>query len=106
MEKSLALVQKLLESRSGDLDSIMRTLASTLKDLEAVSGQVRVILKDSGPEAQETLKTLHRNLLATEELLEILKAKPSRVVWGSPSDKEKSEARKRVEEAHKQGEKK
>jgi ABC-type transporter Mla subunit MlaD len=104
LDKSLSVVQKLLDSRSGDMDAIIHHLAGTLKELEVVSTQVRELLKDSGPELQENLKTLHRDLKSTEELLEILKAKPSRIVWGKPSDKEKDAAHQRVEEARKQDE--
>lgn len=104
LDKSLAVVQKLLDSRSGDMDTIVHHLAGTMKELEVVSTQVRELLKDSGPELNENLKTLHRDLQSTEELLELLKAKPSRIVWGKPSTKEKDDARQRVEDARKQDE--
>ena len=99
LDKSLSVIRKLMDSRSGDMDSIIQHLAGIMKELEAVSGQVRELLKDSGPEAGETLRTLHRDLKSTEEILELLKAKPSRIVWGKPSEKEKEAALKRVEEA-------
>jgi hypothetical protein len=48
-----------------------------------------------------TLKSLNLNLNATQELLELLKAKPSRVLWGTPSEAEKAAAQKKAVEAQK-----
>ncbi|HWQ10567.1 MAG TPA: MlaD family protein, partial [Holophaga sp.] len=102
LEKSAATVQALLEKRSPDLDAIVGRLASLLEELQGFSTDLHALLKDSSPELEESLKSLHRNLNATEELLEILKNKPSRVVWGTPSAAEKEAARKRVEANRKQ----
>lgn len=98
LEKSAAIVQELLDKRSGDLDGIVVNLSSVLKELQGFSTDMHALLKDSGPEVQESLRSLHRNLKAAEELLEILKNKPSRALWGTPSAREKEAARKRVEE--------
>jgi phospholipid/cholesterol/gamma-HCH transport system substrate-binding protein len=97
LEKSAAIVQSLLEKRSGDIDASIGNLSSLLKELQGLSADMHALLKNSGPEMEESLKSLHRNLNATEELLEILKNKPSRVVWGTPSTAEKEAARKRAE---------
>lgn len=102
LEKSAATVQALLDKRSPDLDAIVGHLASLLEELQGFSTDLHALLKDTSPELEESLKSLHRNLSATEELLEILKNKPSRVVWGTPSAAEKEAARKRVEENRKQ----
>lgn len=98
LEKSAATVQRLLDKRSGDLDEIVGDLSTLVKELQGFSTDMHTLLKNGGPEMEESLKSLHRNLKATEELLEILKNKPSRVLWGTPSAKEKEAARKRVEE--------
>ena len=98
LEKSAAIVQELLDKRSGDLDGIVVNLSSVLKELQGFSTDMHALLKDGGPEVQESLRSLHRNLKAAEELLEILKNKPSRALWGTPSAREKEAARKRVEE--------
>ena len=97
LEKISSQVQTLLEKRGGDVDAIVTNLASVLKQLDGLSSELRVFLKAAGPEVDANLKALHRNLQATEELVEILKAKPNRVVWGTPSKAEQDAARKRVE---------
>lgn len=104
LEKSAAMVESLLNKRSGNIDDIIGNLDSLLKELQGFSADMHKLLKDSGPDVAESLKSLHRNLNATEELLEILKNKPSRVVWGTPSAAEKEAARKRAEEHRKQEE--
>jgi len=104
LERSAGMVERLLDKRSGNLDDIIGNLDSLLKELRSLSGDVDQLLKSSGPELEESLKSLRRNLNATEELLEILKNKPSRVVWGTPSAAEKEGARQRVEEKRKQEE--
>ncbi len=98
LDKSAAMVQSLLDRRSGNIDDIIGNLDALLKELQGLGTEMHKLLKDNGPEVEESLKALHRNLNATEELLEILKNKPSRVVWGTPSKAEKAAARKRVEE--------
>lgn len=97
LEKSAAIVESLLSKRSGNIDDIIGNLDSLMKELQGLSTDMHKLLKDSGPEVEASLKALHRNLNATEELLEILKNKPSRVVWGTPSAAEKAAARKRAE---------
>jgi ABC-type transporter Mla subunit MlaD len=97
LEKSAVMVENLLNKRSGDIDDIIANLSSLLKELQSLSTDMHKLVKDGGPELEESLKSLHRNLKAAEELLEILKNKPSRVVWGTPSTAEKETARKRAE---------
>jgi ElaB/YqjD/DUF883 family membrane-anchored ribosome-binding protein len=97
-------VEGLLNRRSKDIDESIGTLASLLKELQTLSTDMDQVLKGSGPEMEASLQSLHRNLLATEELLEILKNKPSRVVWGTPSAAEKEAAHQRAEANRKQEE--
>lgn len=99
LDRSLATVQGLLERRSGDLESIITHLDATLKASEGLVKEARAALEKAGPDADEVLKALDRNLTSTEELLEILKPVPHRVVWGKPSEAEREAARKRVEAA-------
>jgi len=100
-QKSLAVIQGLLERRSGELDAIVVDLARSLQELQALGGDAQRLLKAGGPEAEATLRALHRNLKATEELVEVLKAKPSRLLWGKPSASELEKARKKVEAGEK-----
>lgn len=99
LEKSLAIVQGLLEKRGGDIDEIIRNLATALAQFNGLSAEARALLKADGPELEAALKALNRNLRSTEELVELLKAKPNRVVWGTPSAKEQEAARRKVQEA-------
>jgi ABC-type transporter Mla subunit MlaD len=104
LEKSALMVEALLKKRSGDIDDIIGNLATLLHELQSLSLDMHTLLKNSGPEVEQSLKSLHRNLIATEELLEVLKNKPSRVVWGTPSEAEKEAARKRVKQLQQQAE--
>ena len=99
LEKSLAIIHGLLEKRGGDIDEILSNLSIALKQFNDLSTEARALLKADGPELDAMLKTLNRNLKSTEELVEILKAKPNRLVWGKPSEKEKEAARRKVQEA-------
>ena len=101
LQKTLAPLQKLLEERSPELDRIIQSLAATLKETEGLSRELNAMMKDASPTSQEALKTLARDLKATEELLELLKAKPNRIVWGTPSPAEREAATKQVEAARK-----
>lgn len=104
LERSAAMMENLLDKRSGDINDIIGSLSVLLKELQGLSTDMHALMKESGPEVEASLKSLRRNLTATEELLEILKNKPSRVVWGTPSAKEKETARQRVEERRNQPE--
>ena len=106
LDKSLAAVQALLEKRSGDLDAIVGRLAATLEQTEGLAREARALLAKSGPDAADTVKALDRTLKSTEEMLELLKAKPNRLVWGKPSQAELDAARKRAQEAREASEKK
>ncbi len=96
LEKSALMIESLLDKRSGDLDDIIGNLSSLIKELQSLSTDMHKLLKDSGPEMEGSLRSLHRNLKSTEELLELLKNKPSRILWGTPSAAEKEAARKKA----------
>ncbi len=96
LEKSALMVESLLDKRSGDLDDIIGNLSSLLKELQGLSTDMHKLLKDSGPEMEGSLRSLHRSLKSTEELLELLKNKPSRILWGTPSTAEKEAASRKA----------
>lgn len=98
LEKTMATLQTILEKRTDDVNAIVQNLSGVLKELQGLSGEIRGIVQGSGPEIDANLKALHRNLTATETLLEILKAKPNRIIWGTPSAKEQEAAQKRVDQ--------
>jgi ABC-type transporter Mla subunit MlaD len=99
LDRSLTTVQDLLGRHEADLDTALTHLAGTLTESEALAREARALLARGGPEAEEVLRALDRNLKSSEELLELLKAKPNRVVWGKPSPAEREAAAKRVQEA-------
>jgi len=101
LEKTQTIIHDLLEKRSGDLDEIVVNLSSALKQFNALSAETRVLLETEGVVLDTTLKALNRNLESTEELVELLKAKPNRLIWGKPSEKEKAAAQRKVDEARK-----
>lgn len=94
LDQSLANVRGLLEKRGPELDQILVSLAATLKQAETF--MTRFTAQDH-PELEQSLGSLRRSLASVEELLEILKRKPSRVVWGTPTEAEREAARRRVE---------
>ena len=99
--KSLAIVQDLLERRSGELDSIIENLDESLQSLRTLSTDSERLMKSSGPELESAIRTLDRNLKTAGELLELLKAKPSRALWGTPSAKEQERATEKAEASRK-----
>jgi ABC-type transporter Mla subunit MlaD len=94
LDKSLSTVRALLDKRGPELDQILVSLAATLKQAEAFMGRFNT---EDHPELAQSLKSLRRSLASVEELLALLKQKPSRVVWGTPSEAEREKARKAVE---------
>ncbi len=99
LEKTQTIIRGLLENRGDDLDKILANLSSALKQLDSLSAEARVLVKTEGAELDTTLKALNRNLRSTEELVELLKAKPNRLIWGKTTEKEKAAAQRKVEEA-------
>jgi ABC-type transporter Mla subunit MlaD len=94
LDQSLAMVRALMDRRGPELDQILVSLAATLRQAEAFMDRFNA--RDH-PELEQSLESLRRSLASVEELLEILKQKPSRVVWGTPSEAEREKARKGVE---------
>ena len=96
LDKSLAAARSLLERRGPELDQILVSLAATLKQAEAFMGRFTTT---DHPELTQSLGSLRRSLASVEELLELIKQKPNRVVWGTPSEAEREKARKSLEAA-------
>ncbi len=96
LDQSLGAVRTLLEKRGPEIDQILLSLAATLKQAEAFMS--RFTAQDH-PELAQSMKSLRRSLASVEELLELLKQKPNRAVWGTPSDAEREKARKALEAA-------
>ena len=94
LDQSLSAVRALMDRRGPEVDQILMSLAATLKQAEAFMGR---FTDQDHPELAQSLKSLRRSLASVEELLEILKQKPSRVVWGTPSEAEREKAKKNVE---------
>jgi len=90
------LRQVVVHNPGPEVDQILLSLAATLKQAEAFMG--RFAAQDY-PELAQSLKSLRRSLASVEELLELLKAKPSRAVWGTPSQAEREQAKKSLEAA-------
>ncbi len=96
LDQSLATVRTLMDKRGPELDQILVSLAATLKQAEAFMGRFNA---EGRPELEQSLKSLRRSLASVEELLALLKQKPSRAVWGTPSEAEREKAKKAVEAA-------
>ena len=101
LQQCIDQIQALLGSRQGDLDAIVVHLAGTLKEMEGLSQELRAVVRQAGPDGGESLKSLDRTLRSTEELLELLKTRPNRVVWGKPTQAERDAAAQKVEAARK-----
>ena len=91
LDSSLASVRALMDKRGPELDQILVSLAATLKQAEAFMGRFTT---EDHPELTQSIKSLRRSLASIEELLELLKQKPSRVMWGTPSEAEREKAKK------------
>jgi ABC-type transporter Mla subunit MlaD len=101
VQQTLAQVQGLVTAGQGDLETVTSHLAGTLTQLEGLAKEIREVLAEAGPDADESIKSLDRTLRTTEELLELLKTRPRWVVWGKPSQEERDAAAAKVEAARK-----
>jgi flagellar biosynthesis/type III secretory pathway chaperone len=99
LEKSLGTLQGVLGKRAGEIDAIVVNMGEVLKQLGALGAETRSLLKADGPAIDAALKALQRNLESSEELLELLKAKPNRVLWGTPGEAEQEAARRKARTA-------
>ncbi len=95
-------VQQLLEKRGPDLDKGLAELPAVMAQLKALTATLQDMLAQDRPEIDATLKALRRDLESAEELVELLKRKPNRLVFGTPSEAEKEAARKAVEQRRKE----
>ena len=96
LERSLSVTRTLLERRAPELDQVLVSLASVLQQSDALLARFRA---EDQPEVEAGLKSLRRSLDSVEELLQLLKQKPSRALWGTPSEAERERARKTLEAA-------
>jgi ABC-type transporter Mla subunit MlaD len=96
LERSLVVTRALLEKRAPELDRILVNLASVLQQSDTLLARFRA---EDHPELEASLKALRRSLDSVEELLQLLKQKPSRAVWGTPSETERTRAKQAVDAA-------
>lgn len=97
LEGSLKEIQGHLQKHGADLDETLARLPKVLQQMEGLGIELRALLKHEGPEVDAALKALNQDLKRVGELLELLKQKPSRVLWGKPSDAEREKARQAVD---------
>ncbi|HJV91084.1 MAG TPA: MlaD family protein [Holophagaceae bacterium] len=103
LQASGKVVQQLLEKRGPDLDRALADLPGVMAQLKALTANLQELLAQDRPDIDATLKALRRDLESAEELVEILKRKPNRLVFGTPGEAEKEAARKAVEAKRKEG---
>ncbi|MDR3671061.1 MAG: MlaD family protein [Holophaga sp.] len=101
LKQSLDQLQAELSAHQGVTGTILDRLADTLKEVEGLTRDLRAAVQQTSPDADQSLKSLDRTLRSTEELLELLKARPNRVIWGKPSQAERDAAAGKVEAARK-----
>jgi ABC-type transporter Mla subunit MlaD len=101
LDQCLGQVQAFLDHGAGDLDAIVPPLTAALRQMEGLGRELRVVVQQAGPDAGASLKSLDRTLRSTEELLELLKTKPNRLVWGKPTQAERDAAAAKVDAARK-----
>lgn len=106
LQAAMAQLRKLLDTHSGDLDQTLTSLAAVTKQMEGLTASLQETLKTEGPQADQTLRGLKRVTLSLEELLELLKQKPHRAMWGSIPDDDRAKAKKNVDEARAKDEEK
>jgi ABC-type transporter Mla subunit MlaD len=92
LESSLKEVQGLLQRHGTDLDETLSRLPKVLKQVEGLTGELQTLIKDERPDLEIALKSLNKDLKSVGELLELLKQKPSRILWGKPSEAERKKA--------------
>lgn len=102
LEGSLGELQGLLARRGPDLEAALAKLGPTLDEVGSAASEARRTLERLGPGADEGLASLNRTLVSLQELIELLKAKPNRIVFGTPSDEDRAAAKKRVDESAKE----
>jgi ABC-type transporter Mla subunit MlaD len=108
LDRALVPLRQCIDQLQGELSAhrgvtgtVLVRLADTLKEVEGLTQDLRAAVQETTPDADQSLKSLDRTLRSTEELLELLKAKPNRVIWGKPSQAERDAAAGKVEAARK-----
>jgi hypothetical protein len=91
----------MLERREPDLERALVAVPKTLDETQKLMTRLRSATDKLEPRTQGTFERLERVLRDVEELVELLKQKPSRVMWGKPSDEERERARRAVENTQK-----
>jgi paraquat-inducible protein B len=87
----------MLKRREPDLENALKAVPKTLDETQKLMTRLRTATDRLEPHTQDTFKRLERVLRDVEELMELLKQKPSRVMWGKPSTEERDNARKAVD---------
>jgi phospholipid/cholesterol/gamma-HCH transport system substrate-binding protein len=95
LDTGITQVRALLDKRGPELEQILVSLSGTLRRTETLAGKIAT---DDEPALSRNLEGLRRTLTSAEELLEVLKQKPNRIMWGTPSDSDRARARKAVED--------
>lgn len=96
-ESSLKELNRLLAKRGPELDETLARLPKVLRQMEELSGELLTLTRAEGPELHETFRALQKDLKSLGELIELIKQKPNRIIWGTPSEAEKEKARKAAE---------
>jgi ABC-type transporter Mla subunit MlaD len=97
MRTSLDHLDGMLARREPDLQKALEAVPRTLKDAQAMMVELRTATSELKPATKTTFVRLERVLRDMEELVELLKQKPSRVVWGKPSEEERERAKRAVQ---------
>ena len=87
----------MLERREPDLENALKAVPKTLEETQKLMVRLRTATDRLEPRTQDTFIRLERVLRDVEELMELLKQKPSRVMWGKPSSEERDNARRAVD---------
>lgn len=97
LEALLSDVRGLLGRRTKDIEGILVNLEKTTGEFQGLGKESRELVQRVGPESEAVMKALQRNLKVSEELLQLLKQKPSRILWGKPTAQEMEEVGKALE---------
>ncbi len=92
-------VDAMIKRREPDLTRALNALPDTLAQFKQLAVEVRGAVATLEPNTHATLGRLDKVLASTEQLVEILKQKPSRILWGKPSEEERERAKRSVESA-------
>lgn len=90
-------VDAMIKRREPDLARALNALPDTLAQFKQLAVEVRGAVATVEPHTNASLGRLEKLLASTEQLVEILKQKPSRMLWGKPSEEERERAKRSVE---------